>query len=230
MKGVTRGASAWPCATPPGGALHAASRLQADPAHGDAETQEYVDLLDRVLEDRVVTEAEVEGLFETATRWGLSRDRVLSIHQSYLEALVRAAVADGVLTPAERDDLQLVARLFGYGTDTLDVMVRAARSRGPATPLVDKPAPARKSLAGLSVCFTGESRLTFQGEHLTRAKAEELAARAGLIVKKTVTRDLDLLVVVDAHSLSGKAITARRYGTWIVAEKVFWDMLSVPMS
>lgn len=206
------------------------SRLQADPAHGDDETQEYVDLLDRVLEDRVVTEAEAEGLFETATRWGLSRDRVLSIHQSYLEALVRAAVADGVLTPAERDDLQLVARLFGYDTGTLDVMLRAVCSRGSAT-VVDNLAPARKSLAGLSVCFTGDSRLTLQGrQRLTRAKAEELAARAGLIVKKSVTRDLDLLVVVDADSLSRKAITARRYGTRIVAEKVFWDMLGILMS
>ena len=91
-------------------------------------------------------------------------------------------------------------------------------------------APTRESLAGLSVCFTGDSRLNFRGEHLTRGVAKELATRASLVVKPSVTKGLDLLVVVDAHSLSGKALKARRYGTRVVAEKVFWDMLGVPMN
>lgn len=204
------------------------SRLQSESVHRDAGTLEYVDLLDRVLEDRVVTEAETEGLFQTALRWGLSRDRILGIHQSYLDALVHAAVADGVVSPAERGDLELVTRLFGYDVSALDAMLQTARS-GPAPTPVEALTPASKSLAGRSVCFTGDSRVTYQGEHLTRAQAEELAARAGLVVRKGVTKDLDLLVVVDAHSLSAKAIKARHYATRIVAEKVFWDMLGILM-
>lgn len=205
------------------------SRLQAEPVHRDVETLEYLDLLDRVLEDRVVTERETEGLFETATRWGLTRDRILGIHQSYIEGLVRAAVADGVVTPAERNDLELVVRLFGYDTGALDAMLRAAHSDR-AAGVVAQSAPAKESVAGMSVCFTGDSVLTYLGEHLTRAIAEELATRAGLVVKTGVTRDLDLLVVVDAHSLSSKALKAKRYGTRIVAEKVFWEMIGVPVS
>lgn len=204
------------------------SMLQAEPIHRDPNTLEYVDLLDRVLEDRVVTEDEAEGLFQTAMRWGLSRDRILSIHRSYLEALTCAALADGVITSTEREDLELVTRLFGYDVATLDAMLSAGPSRQPLRS--DGPGPNRGSLARLSVCFTGDSRLTFQGEHLTRVMAEELASKAGLVVKGSVAKGLDLLVVVDAHSLSGKAQMARRYGTRIMAEKVFWDTLDVPMT
>ena len=50
------------------------------------------------------------------------------------------------------------------------------------------------------------------GALISRARAEQLATEAGLIVKKSVTRDLDILVVADPHSLSGKARKAREYG------------------
>ena len=85
----------------------------------------------------------------------------------------------------------------------------------------------QESLAGLSVCFTGDSVCKFNGEFISRALSEELASRAGLVVKNSVTKKLDILVVADPHSLSGKADKARRYGTRIMAEEVFWRAIGV---
>lgn len=73
----------------------------------------YLDVLDRALEDRRITSIEAEVLLETAARWGLNRTQVAAAHRSYLEALADAAMADGVLTDLERNDLELVSRLLG---------------------------------------------------------------------------------------------------------------------
>jgi DNA polymerase-3 subunit epsilon len=46
-------------------------------------------------------------------------------------------------------------------------------------------------------------------------------------VQANVTKKLDILVLADPDSLSGKARTARRYGTRLIAEPVFWRELGV---
>jgi len=42
-----------------------------------------------------------------------------------------------------------------------------------------------------------------------------------------VTKDLDILVVADPNTLSGKARQARRLGTRIIAEQAFWHAIGV---
>ena len=54
-----------------------------------------------------------------------------------------------------------------------------------------------------------------------------LAAAAGLTVSKSVTKALDLLVLADPQSMSGKAKKARAYGTTLLAEAVFWRAIGV---
>jgi len=56
-----------------------------------------------------------------------------------------------------------------------------------------------------------------------------LASAAGLCVQPCVTRKLDLLVVADANSQSGKATKARGYGIRVVAEVAFWKALHVKL-
>jgi DNA polymerase-3 subunit epsilon len=48
-----------------------------------------------------------------------------------------------------------------------------------------------------------------------------------MVVKKNVTKHLDLLVTADPDSMSGKAKKARDYGVRIVAEPVFWQMVGI---
>lgn len=235
--------TAWP-QLPPGGRIHARrhAALQVEPSYlarlvdrlpavgmpTSPETLEYVDLLNRALEDRRVTQEEADLLLEVAGRWGLSGDDVRNVHYNYLKALIEVALQDSVITEAERRDLREVAQLLGYDAAYLETLI-AAVERGLAEGHI-RASPGLKqaaSLAGLSVCFTGESRCMLDGALISRARAEQLATEAGLIVKKSVTRDLDILVVADPHSLSGKARKAREYGIRIMAESVFWRSIGI---
>ena len=194
----------------------------------DSAVVAYTGLLDRALEDRHVDDREGAALVEMAVQWGLAGDRLGAIHRDYLGGLAAAAAADGVVTDAERTDLARVARLLGIEPAGLDRMLSdaaQARSNGPAgTP----PAPVGgTSLAGQSVCFTGECSCTYRGEPITRDVAAGLAAGAGLSVAESVTKKLGVLVVADPLSQSGKAKKARQYGVRVLHEPVFWKMIGV---
>jgi len=184
----------------------------------------YLELLSRVLEDRSITPEEAAALRETAQEWGLSRPAVEELHRRYLGAVIRAAWADGRLTDREREDIAEISRLLGLPQEVADAMSsrRSGASEEPRFTLPDG-----SSLVGLSVCFTGESQFRWRGEPLTREQAEELARKAGLIVHKSVTKRLDLLVCADPATESSKARLARRYGIRIMAEAEFWRRLGV---
>jgi len=68
---------------------------------------------------------------------------------------------------------------------------------------------------------------TLGGERITRELAEKLAADAGLEVRQNVTKKLDVLVVADPDTQSGKAGKAREYGIRIIAEHAFWATLGI---
>jgi DNA polymerase-3 subunit epsilon len=57
--------------------------------------------------------------------------------------------------------------------------------------------------------------------------AEQIASKKGLQVMPSVTKKLDLLVVADPNTQSGKANKARQYGIRIVHEPVFWRVLGL---
>lgn len=87
----------------------------------DEHVAPYMDLLDRALEDRRVTEDESKTLLQTSHAWGLTTERS-SAHYAYMHALVVSALADGIMTVTERRDLENVASLLGMTTRTLDAM------------------------------------------------------------------------------------------------------------
>jgi DNA polymerase-3 subunit epsilon len=183
---------------------------------GDADLAAYLELLDRVLEDRRVTEAEAEALLALAEEWGLDRDDAERAHHRYLVALCEAALMDGQVSATEREDLEAVRRLFGLDEDALEqALASAASGRG-------EPAVSAERLAGKTVCFTGTLAGCLHGRPITREQAHELAEAAGLVVWDRVTKELDILVVADPHTKSGKAQAARRFGIRIMAEAAFW--------
>lgn len=198
----------------------------------DAAEVGYLDVLDRALLDRRVTSEEVDELAAVAMMYGIGADRVHELHRDYLRGLVRIALQDGVLTTRERLDLELVAALLAVPFH--DDFGAASRSRTLAAkstaPLPATSARGGSELAGKTVCFTGALRCCYAGEPMTRAAAQALASAAGLAVRDRVTRDLDLLVVADPDTLSGKARKARDYGITIVAEAAFWPLIGVDVS
>jgi DNA polymerase-3 subunit epsilon len=189
----------------------------------------YTALLDRVLEDRLVSDAEGQALLELATRWGLAPAHIRRLRDDYLRGLAAAALSDGVVTDVERRDLIAVARLLGADPAELDRRLTDAAAKlrpEPAAPVESLPPT---DWSGKRVCFTGECRCTVGGRHITRHLAAELAADRGLIVADSVTKKLDVLVVADPHTESGKARTARKYGVRVMHEPVFWAALGVPV-
>ncbi|MGI8928965.1 MAG: exonuclease domain-containing protein [Candidatus Limnocylindrales bacterium] len=214
---VHRGESAAPAVS----ALAAlAERLPVDTLSDESSRKAvlaYVGLLDRTLEDRWLDEGELGALGDVAAHWGLSANAVASIHRRYIAGLRELALADDQLTEVEREDLAVMGALLGADDG------QAGTVDAPALAVTDR----RSEFVGRTVCFTGSSVCSIDGVPLDRATQEMLAAEAGLVPLDGVTKKLDLLVLADAASNSGKARKARNYGTRLVAERAFWAALGV---
>ena len=191
----------------------------SDAEDQDADTTAYMAVLDLALEDRRLTDMEAQNLAEIAAEWGLGAEQVLQVHDRYFDDLLDAAMADHVITDMERSDLRMVGRLLGIDAQEAERRINTAQNR-PSSP------PAH-TLAGLSVCFTGELEGRLNGERITRAKAQELAEQNGLTVRKGVTKTVDLLVVADPDTQSHKMRKAHGYGVRVMTEPVFWSTIGV---
>jgi len=144
--------------------------------------------------------------------------------------LGEAVLADEIVTDAERRELEHVASLLGIRAEDVDKALETARERladAQTNPPEDNSPLKREDFAGKRVCFTGESRCTLDGEFLTRQFAAELVEREGMTMAESVTKELDILVVADPYTQSGKAKKAQRYGIRIIHEPVFWRALGL---
>jgi len=187
---------------------------------------EYLGTLERVLEDRRVDAGEEEALVSLARALGLDGDAIQKLHGGYLDRLLAAALDDGIVTDHERRDLNAVARLLGFDNEHVGEALARSERRQPTAQFL-APLGEAPNVRGTRVCFTGESICSYRGQPLTRETAAELASAAGVEVAESVTKKLDILVVADPHTQSGKARKARQYGTRIIHEPVFWQMLGV---
>lgn len=188
----------------------------------DPDTAAYLEILDRALEDRRLSETEAHALAATAAEWGLQAAEVAEAHKNYFSSLLATATADGVITDLEHRDLVLVGSLLQLRHNDVECQINDAQLAEPT----GRPT-ATNTLAGMSVCFTGALNGRIAGEPITRDYAHELAESAGLVAKSNVSRGLDLLVIADPDSLSGKARKARDLGTRVIAEQVFWNAIGV---
>ncbi|GAA2977537.1 exonuclease domain-containing protein [Actinokineospora diospyrosa] len=161
------------------------------PPHAD----EYLAVLDRALQDRVVSVDEQQELLETAQTLGLEPPDVLALHRTYLTDLANAAWSDRVITQEEAADLELVASLLALTPDDL------AKALFHLTP-------------GDAVVFTGQTREP-------RQTWEARATTAGLQVGASVSKKTRLLIAADPDSMSGKAAKARKLGIPIISEDTF---------
>lgn len=193
-----------------------ASLIEMLPPQGDStlasavNVAQYLNVLDRVLEDRKIEKSEAEYLIDFATELGLSQDRVAGLHAAYVANLCAVALRDGVVSDLERRDLSQVALLLGVSDweELLEIKGSRELPIGPTSGLA----------IGASVCFTGEMSLP-------RPVLSDRAVNCGLIVKSGISKKLDVLVVADSDSMSGKAKKAREIGIRIVSESVFLGML-----
>jgi len=190
--------------------------------------EDYLMLLDRVLEDRRVSTEESEALYTLAHECGISRVQATNVHKSYIRDLIQTALEDSVITESEGKDLEEVRRLLAIPEDEYQIILKdlkEAQAHGDFKKSVN----ASKSfdVKGMSVCFTGELKCRIRGEVIDRLLAEKISAEKGMVVKGNVAKTLDFLVAGDPDSISGKANKAREYGIRIISEPVFWQMLGI---
>ncbi|CAN5510633.1 hypothetical protein BH10CYA1_BH10CYA1_52830 [soil metagenome] len=196
------------------------------PEAGTSELASYFLLLDRVLEDRRLTDEEIKELTSAAVESGISAGDVWKAHREYVYGLIKVALEDNRITESERADIQDVASMLGFERKFVDNVIErmelglltASLTKGPL------------QLQGQHVCFTGTSTVKINGVNLTRDRAEGIAIQHGLIPVPGVTKKTDILVIADPDSMSGKAKKARELGKRIIAEKLFFRMLDVPIA
>lgn len=191
----------------------------------DSRTAGYLALLDRAYEDHRISASEAEALIAESRRWGLSRDEVLAVHRRFLRGLAQVALKDGVVSEAERTELEAASETLGLSVAALEAMLLAPPD---ATPQL--PAARAHELRGQSVCFTGECESRINGERISRERAEQLATAAGLVVKQGVSKKLHILVCADPDTQSTKGRRAREVGTRIMADSAFWRAIGVEVA
>ena len=165
--------------------------------YSDEALLQYLDALDRVLDDHHIDEEEHAALENIAAALGISRERRQEAHRSYLASIIAAAKRDGMVTEAEQ-------RIIGQVANALEVS-------DVNIPDVTK-LPAASSLReGMHVCFTGAA--VVEGAQVSKSFLENLAAQAGMQPVASVTKkNCDRLVAADISSRSTKARNARDYG------------------
>jgi DNA polymerase-3 subunit epsilon len=186
----------------------------------DERCETYVALLDRCLEDHLITDEERDALRDLARMLGMTGDDVRAAHRAFVDRIVAAAWADGVVTDAEARDLRAVGHWLGIDPAGIDTLIASANVD--QEPEVRPRTRAQSVWTGTTVCFTGTLP-----NGMTRAQAWEVAEAAGCIPAKTVTKKVDVLVVADPNTKSGKANKAREYGTRIMAADRFFREVGI---
>lgn len=186
------------------------SVLEAAWVPGDPENEAaYLLVLDQALLDRHISVTEGRELAATAEAAGLSRETVNRLHHDYLRSVALEALADNVVTPDERADLESVASALGLGVPYVEEALSWASRQEPA----DIQRDAFALNPGDRVVFTGE--MTTPRDQWVKDIAAAGLASGG------VTKSTKLVVAADPDSMSGKAAKARQYGVPVIGEEAF---------
>lgn len=174
------------------------------------EIDSYLVLLDQVLEDRFISDEDAAALADMVTQKGLGREDVIRAHRTYLAHLARAVLDADLGQGIGTADIFSVMKLLGLTESDMNEALEKTRIERPRATRI----PSKPLQSGTSVCFTGNPIPA-------KPELEGRAVAAGLFVKESVTKKLELLVVDEPRSMSNKAQKARSLGTRIMAVPVF---------
>ena len=179
---------------------------------GDTRLLQYMDLLDWVLDDIVLTADERQHLNFLAEELSLTEAEVARAHEQYFEAMVMGAEKDNVITKEENITLAFVARALGINDERVPAVTESNCGSGELP-------------AGAAICFTG-SFVDSNGNKLSKAELERMATECGFSVVSNVTKSkCDVVVAVDPSSSSGKAKKAREFGKPVIASQAFLEQV-----
>ena len=168
----------------------------------------YLLLLNMAMQDLIISSEEQSELSNWSEELGISQKDVKKLHTGYLDSFIQAALRDGVITIQEREMIEKVGA-------ALHLPVAIPETAQPIKANVDNLSVGKK------VCFTGEAN-GFNGEQISRADLEALAAKVGLHPVNDVTKKgSDVLVAADESSMSGKAKKAKGWGIPVISVEKF---------
>ncbi|HUX53120.1 MAG TPA: exonuclease domain-containing protein [Williamwhitmania sp.] len=203
------------------------SRLPTNPKES-IPVQNYLNILDDILADRIITNSEFEKLQDYIIEIEISREQVIDIHNEYVRKLTRVYLLDNIISESEQKDLELVCKLLSVEKNNLKKIIEFEKAKIAKQKISDNLGNHNNTdCIGKSVCFTGQLNSKLDGNIIDRTKAQQIALEHGLIIKSGVSCNLDYLVTADPNSLSGKAKKARANGVKIIAEPVFWNMIGL---
>lgn len=163
--------------------------------------QQYLDMLDWVLDDGVIDASEQSKIRELARDLGISEPERADAHRAYVNCIIAAAQRDGVISAAEH---QLIVRI-------------ATELKVHDVPLPqESPVPRLDTIPhGSRICFSG-------GDHGAKGPLIAIAEQNGFLPVPSVTKKgCDVLVVADLATSSQKAKNARKWGIPILSAAVF---------
>jgi len=190
--------------------------------------KQYLNILDRALADRILTEREIISLIDLAENYKLSKEQVIEIHEEYLRKLIRIYLLDEILTSSEMDDLHLVAELLCILPKELHLLIAYEKTKIAIT--TPEQQHEFKSLQGKKVCFSGHLSCKINGKKIGRELAQQLVKERGLLIKRVVSKNVDYLIIAEAENFSGKGRKNRKameYHVNVIDEKIFWEMIGV---
>ena len=165
----------------------------------DAAIQQYLDMLDWVLDDGVIDANERSEMERLAWDLGISSEARMNAHRAYVNCIILAAKRDGVISGAEHE---LIVRIASQlNVDDIE------------TPEVTSVPVVNELPEGSRICFTGTAN---------KARLERIAKRVGFQPVRGVSKTgCDVLVAADVATSSGKGRNARKWGIPIVSAKEF---------
>ena len=184
--------------------------------------RQWAAALNSALDDRHIEDGEVEELDRLARELGLSPSRTSRLAGFLMADHVAHALIDGVITPAERLDLERVGVLLGLTIQHVDDLIDLGDREFTGLALSDLP-------AGTSVRFRLPLIGTRGGVPLTPADMRALAEEHGLRVVSSALRRSDVIVAADTTELRPIDRLYRRRGTRLMVERTFWMSIHADM-
>ncbi|MBN2730945.1 MAG: hypothetical protein JXR26_00820 [Balneolaceae bacterium] len=200
------------------------SRLPIDSLSDDENAKQYLDTLNEILLDRIITNSELSELEELVSEFSVTKKDIIELHKQYLAEVIKIYLLDGKISEFELKDLSELTKLLGLKQADLENLITAVKKNKIVSGINYK---SKNEIEGKSVCFTGQLKSKIDGSKVSRSLAQSIAQEHGMTIKKNVSKKLNYLVTANPATMSGKAKKARKYNVKILAEPEFWRLLGV---
>lgn len=200
------------------------SRLPIDSLSDDENAKQYLDTLNEILLDRIITNSELSELEELVSEFSVTKKGIIELHKQYLAEVIKIYLLDGKISEFELKDLSELTKLLGLKQADLENLITAVKENKIVSAINYK---SKNQIEGKSICFTGQLKSKIDGYKVSRSLAQSIAQEHGMTIKKNVSKKLNYLVTANPATMSGKAQKARKYNVKILAEPEFWRLLGV---